>query len=732
MVNPAIYNDPALLQFYFANLLQGNQTCIPTVYPLNCGFNPYLGGVGLSAPGIQNCASVTEQTPAQLIPKDGPEIIVPSTILESNSNSTKVTKHVETSGQIIISTPERVKQEEDTSACLDKSDLDGGLETGHTEDPSLKKRRKECSIDSVNSVVETVATETNSNLDECSSGKKSRDETENRTFEIGQEDYAENEDASINVDLVNEGHQENILNSHYPPLKNEQTKWVSSDSRGQNRNSPPTVSGHEEDIFLSNDRKTSFDKILRIHSSLVGSLSWTAPVDKDGIVLKSTRESGSSKLDEPGKAIGQSCQDDYNPFIQREYNSSNVTCFSPRMLPDWQLNWLRDVTRSLSTVPKSPMTGIHFDRTKPAWAVSYYECETRKYYFFFIPDLSEYTVEITLAAAIGCRQNVVARGAHKRKKPGVLTFNLYSGQFEKSATETPVENEAGDNFGRCDQVFRKQVFMGGGGGNNSTGNKMKNANANCTNTSGNTNNGNLNFNSPHYSGFHLPFHLPFGNYGYNYSIPASNTPSSSSEKDLNKSSLENQQAQFPNFSHPFASIANQSHTHAQPAQMLYPQISLGQNSVQHAGVVPVVQGHTVLIDGFQQNALRNASLLYAATVSSGSPHFTLQNQIPLPVSGSTGGGGPAVGSGGYSSFIVSPASGSAPIVSTQAQPHSTIGIGNSIGNVSITPVSTAPSTPTSSTSENPVSKLACSIPGENAEKDSPQGGGGTHKETKEN
>ncbi|KAL7066140.1 hypothetical protein ACR3K2_34240 [Cryptosporidium serpentis] len=182
----------------------------------------------------------------------------------------------------------------------------------------------------------------------------------------------------------------------------------------------------DDEIQIIDDRQTPFEKILRIHSSLVGSLSWLPPKDINHTILKS------SEYDNRNDQDKENINEDYDPFKQRKYDDSYVTCFSPRMLPDWQLNWLRDVTRSLPSVPKSPMTGIHFDRTKPAWAVSYYECETRKYYFFFIPDLSQNTVEITLAAAIGCRQNVVARGAHKRKKPGVLTFNLYSGQFEKS------------------------------------------------------------------------------------------------------------------------------------------------------------------------------------------------------------------------------------------------------------------------------------------------------------
>lgn len=600
MMNTALYNDPALLQLYFANLFQGNHGLMSSMYPYGCGYAPYVPGAPTAVTGVSNGVPVLEGASApQLLFKDSLEAIKTlesSTTISPKSNDSS--KSVKTNGSdnlgsTTLSTPERTKQE------VGASTYKMTITTEGIEDAFLKKRRKECSIDSVNSIVETVATETNSNVDECSAGKKSRDEVETRSFEISQE----------GTEAVNTGEGDDIPEN--------QTEGVYNSSMG---GAPVSATPQEDEIFLSNDRKTSLEKIMRIHSSLIGSLSWTAPINKDDVILKSLKENSETsngdappanrtrtadKGDEAIKPLQQCGQDEYNPFVQREYNSSNVTCFSPRMLPDWQLNWLRDVTRSLSSVPKSPMTGIHFDRTKPAWAVSYYECETRKYYFFFIPDLSEYTIEITLAAAIGCRQNVVARGAHKRKKPGVLTFNLYSGQFEKSTPETPTASESGaDNTGICNQRFKKPTIPGTNNGANNGGNPQLNGPANLASAGTHPTLANNSV------GSEFPRNVL-------QTLPGNHTsamlpPNKNHLNLLDPSSMPT----LNNFHIPGQVHA---HPHMGPAQMLFPHMTIsGQNSV-HAGLMAsLMHGapHMLMMDALQQNALRNASLLYAAALSS--------------------------------------------------------------------------------------------------------------------
>ncbi|KAJ1610027.1 hypothetical protein OIY81_1785 [Cryptosporidium canis] len=604
MLNTALFNDPALLQLYFTNFLQGNHALMNPMYPYGCGYAPFAPGAPAVMAGSRGGVPTLEgSTAPPLIFKDNPEPVKTQDANSVVSPSSANAIACEGLGQAILSTPERTKQE--ITALTDKT---GIIES--VDDSSLKKRRKECSIDSVSSVVETVATETNSNVDECSAGKKSRNAMETRSFEHSQE--ADVDAENVGEDEISDNQMGSIQGpSQYTQMRTGETRQVSSDFSSSGGSVVVPGASHEDDVFLSNDRKTSFEKIMRIHSSLIGSLSWTVPANKDDVVLKSLKDGGASgcgetpsnssssanKGDDAGKPAGQGANDDYNPFIQRDYSSSNVTCFSPRMLPDWQLNWLRDVTRSLSNVPKSPMTGIHFDRTKPAWAVSYYECETRKYYFFFIPDLSEYTIEITLAAAIGCRQNVVARGAHKRKKPGVLTFNLYSGQFEKSSSETPTANEGNtDHSGACGQRSKKSTVAGAGHVCSASGKPQFGASA-----------------------------------GY---------PASGASSNINASMA----AEFPR-------NASQAHTNggipavfAQnrgPVNLFDP--AIGQNSVHPGIMASLMHGspHALMMDAFQQNALRNASLLYATALSStgalgacgagSSPQLPIHNPPPHPI-----------------------------------------------------------------------------------------------------
>ncbi|EAK87572.1 hypothetical protein [Cryptosporidium parvum Iowa II] len=656
MMNTALYNDPALLQLYFTNLFQGNHGFMPPMYPYGSSYAPYI-------PGAKNGIPVTENTSTpQIVFKDNLENmknLATNSIVSPKSNDLE--KLVKNNGndnlvQVILSTPERTKQENIIST--DKIEIAVSTENGNVYDTSMKKRRKECSIDSVNSAVETVATETNSNMDECSAKKKSINEVvETRSFENSPEDEADNageeDDNSENVETLGENRIESLQSSpQYLNLKSEENKSSSNNFNSSigGGNSISTNS-HEDELFLSNDRKTSFDKIMRIHSSLIGSLSWTVPTDKDDIILKSAKEnngnstsetsnnnnatsinnnssSSTNKHDESNKSINQNGQDEYNPFIQRDYNSANVTCFSPRMLPDWQLNWLRDVTRSLSSVPKSPMTGIHFDRTKPAWAVSYYECETRKYYFFFIPDLSEYTIEITLAAAIGCRQNVVARGAHKRKKPGVLTFNLYSGQFEKSNPEAPTVIEGGsEHAGMCNQRFRKSAVLGNSNGCNNLKNQCSNFPISHTNT-GAVSSVINNPIAPDFSSNNIQVH-PNNHHFLNIFAPNRNHINLI---DPSMSALNNFQVTSQMHAHP----------HAGPAQILFPHMAInGQHSAHPATMASLMHGnpHAMMMDAFQQNALRNASLLYAAALSSstGSTHNPIPSvAIPSNVSSAIG------------------------------------------------------------------------------------------------
>ncbi|KAH8741326.1 hypothetical protein FG386_000233 [Cryptosporidium ryanae] len=455
MLNTAFYGDPNLMQL-LSNIIQNNQNGYLTgMYPVNYGYGgstlqlgtgvgtPYFGNYciqsGIGVP-FGSHFSMNHST-FGFTGEDFSEQLVSNRNIQGEAGSVSTLD----SKKNQLTTPERTKGDINVVNLNDKkTELPAILENS-IDEALNKKRRKETSIDSVNSLVETVATETNSTVDDV----------------VGKQTKSENDEPA------NSTVEDNLLIQNFSRIKHEninKNKGITeiNDSPTSNSVIGSCISSsllsaiHEEELFMSSDRRTPFDKILRIHTSLVGSLSWTPPIDRDDVVLKPASSSSvavetlnnsstsvtkdnvdDSNAESNSKAVIQvRSSEDYNPFKQREYNSANVTCFSPRMLPDWQLNWLRDVTRSLSNVPKSPMTGIHFDRTKPAWAVSYYECETRKYYFFFIPDLSEYTIEITLAAAIGCRQNVVARGAHKRKKPGVLTFNLYSGQFEKSATDS--------------------------------------------------------------------------------------------------------------------------------------------------------------------------------------------------------------------------------------------------------------------------------------------------------
>ncbi|OII75495.1 uncharacterized protein cubi_02016 [Cryptosporidium ubiquitum] len=631
MLNTALYNDPTLLQLFFTNLFQGNNGFMPSIYPYGCGYAPYIpGGTAGGAAGATVITGTKNGIP-------GVDNISISQTLKDNVESAKnlETKLVKTNasdnlGQVILSTPERAKQE--NILPTDKIEITGGLENGNIDDTSLKKRRKECSIDSVNSIVETVATETNSNMDESSTEKKSIIEVETRSFEISQEDDTENtgeEDDSEHTTVLEENLMENVRSSsQYLHLKSEEAKSNTNNLNSSiGGGSNISATSHEDELFLSNDRKTSFDKIMRIHSSLIGSLSWTVPTDKDDTILKSVKEnngngdsdapnnkfstgisnssSSTNKHGESSKSLNQNGQDEYNPFIQRDYNPANVACFSPRMLPDWQLNWLRDVTRSLSNVPKSPMTGIHFDRTKPAWAVSYYECETRKYYFFFIPDLSEYTIEITLAAAIGCRQNVVARGAHKRKKPGVLTFNLYSGQFEKSTSEAHTINEiAPEHSGICRQGFRKNAILGA----NNACNNMK---IQCAGPINHQNSGASsilnNTITPEFS-------------GNNQTQPNSHHLSTLFVPNRNHINLlDPSMSTLSNF---HVTSQMHAHPHAGAAQFLFPHMAInGQHSSQPAAMASLMQGasQNMMLETFQQNALRNASLLYAAALSSSGP-----------------------------------------------------------------------------------------------------------------
>ncbi|KAH7648098.1 hypothetical protein FG379_000022 [Cryptosporidium bovis] len=467
MLNTAFYSDPNVMQLLLSNLIQSNQSGYMTgMYPINHGYGgsavhfgsgigtPYFGNYciqngipipfGSYVPMNQSAFGLiggdfSEQLVANKNIQD--KVVSASTIIDSKQNQL---------------TPERSTNEYNIFNLYDKKTELPAILEDNTDDVFSKKRRKETSVDSVNSLVETVATETNSTADDTvvKQTKTENDELENSKINLNDENNNSTVVDGLLIQNCSKVKQQECTN-------NNQVIGESSDSPNTHINNGNGVSSsllsaiHEEELYMSSDRKTSFDKILRIHASLVGSLSWTPPIDRDDVVLKpalstsvpveslnnnsssASKDNGdNSNTENNNKNIQTGFNEEYNPFKRREYNSANVTCFSPRMLPDWQLNWLRDVTRSLSNVPKSPMTGIHFDRTKPAWAVSYYECETRKYYFFFIPDLSEYTIEITLAAAIGCRQNVVARGAHKRKKPGVLTFNLYSGQFEKSVPES--------------------------------------------------------------------------------------------------------------------------------------------------------------------------------------------------------------------------------------------------------------------------------------------------------
>ncbi|KAH8582971.1 uncharacterized protein ELE39_002316 [Cryptosporidium sp. chipmunk genotype I] len=662
MMNTALYNDPALLQLYFANLFQGSQGFVPSMYPYGCGYTPYISGAKNGIPATENTSV------SQIVFKENLEAIknlATNSIISPKSNDS--TKTVKTNAcdnlvQVILSTPERTKQENTVST--DKIEIVGCVENGIADDASIKKRRKECSIDSVNSVVETVATETNSNMDECSAKKKSISEVvETRSFEITQEDETDNtgeeEESSENIEALGENHIESLQSSpQYLHLKSEESKPSSNTFNSTIGGNIISTNSHEDELFLSNDRKTSFDKIMRIHSSLIGSLSWTVPTEKDDTILKSTKGNGencnneisnnsnvtgisnnsssTNKNDESNKSLNQNGQDEYNPFLQRDYNSANVTCFSPRMLPDWQLNWLRDVTRSLSSVPKSPMTGIHFDRTKPAWAVSYYECETRKYYFFFIPDLSEYTIEITLAAAIGCRQNVVARGAHKRKKPGVLTFNLYSGQFEKSTPETPTAIEGGpEHAGICNQRFRKSAALGASNGCNNLKNQCGNITVPHANP-GTVSSALSNPIATEFSRNNIQTH-PNNHHFPNIFAPSRN--------HINL--LDTSTSAVSNF---HVTGQMHAHPHAGPAQILFPHIAIGaQHSAYPAAVASLMQGtpHTMMMDAFQQNALRNASLLYAAALSSsaGSIHNPVSSAtIPANVSSAIGIGAQLAGS----------------------------------------------------------------------------------------
>lgn len=639
MMNTALYNDPALLQLYFANLFQGNHGFIPSIYPYG-GYTPYVSVGGTTG----NTTGKTVITGA----KSGIPVIDNASISQMLKDNMELTKNLaikslktnayDNLGQVILSTPERAKQEDVTTT--EKTEITVSFENGN-DDTSLKKRRKECSIDSVNSIVETVATETNSNMDECSAEKKSINEVETRAFEISQDDEAEN---------IEEDNSENIQgSSQYLHLKSEEGKSNSNNFNSSTGEVNISTTSHDDELFLSNDRKTSFDKIMRIHSSLIGSLSWTVPTDKDDTILKSVKEnsgngnsdtsnnncaisnnnssSTTNKHEESNKSLNQNGQDEYNPFIQREYNSANVTCFSPRMLPDWQLNWLRDVTRSLSNVPKSPMTGIHFDRTKPAWAVSYYECETRKYYFFFIPDLSEYTIEITLAAAIGCRQNVVARGAHKRKKPGVLTFNLYSGQFEKSTAETTTISESGpEHSGICRQGFRKNAILGTNNG--------------CSNIKTQCNSSNNHPNSVASSTINNTITTELSN----NTISHPNNHNFSTIFAPNRNHINLLDPSASTFNHFHATGQMHANPHAGPAQLLFPHMAIGGQHPSHpAAIVSLMQGasQNMMMDAFQQNALRNASLLYAAALSTpgstGLSNATAPSHLPIhnPVSSIT-------------------------------------------------------------------------------------------------
>ncbi|KAJ1608692.1 hypothetical protein OJ253_1824 [Cryptosporidium canis] len=634
MLNTALFNDPTLLQLYFTNFLQGNHTLMNSMYPYGCGYAPFAPGAPAVMAGSRGGVPTLEgSTAPPLIFKDNPEPVKTqdaSSVVSPNSANAIACEGL---GQTILSTPERTKQE--ITALTDKTGI-----TESIDDSSLKKRRKECSIDSVSSVVETVATETNSNVDECSAGKKSRNAMETRSFEHSHEADVDTE--HVGEDEISDNQMGSIQGpSQYTQMRTGETRQVSSDFNSSGGSVVVPGASHEDDVFLSNDRKTSFEKIMRIHSSLIGSLSWTVPTNKDDVVLKSLKDgaasgcgetpsnssSSASKGDDADKPAGHGANDDYNPFIQRDYSSSNVTCFSPRMLPDWQLNWLRDVTRSLSNVPKSPMTGIHFDRTKPAWAVSYYECETRKYYFFFIPDLSEYTIEITLAAAIGCRQNVVARGAHKRKKPGVLTFNLYSGQFEKSALETPTANEGNtDHSGACSQRSKKSTVAGAGHVCSTSGKPQFGASVGYPGSGASSN---------IHTSMAAEFPRNASQAHTNGGVPAV-FAQNRGPVNLFDPAMSAQNNFIPSQMH--------AHPHLGPAQMLFPHMAVsGQNSVHPGIMASLMHGapHALMMDAFQQNALRNASLLYATALSStgalgacgtgSSPQLPIHNPPPHPI-----------------------------------------------------------------------------------------------------
>eukprot|EP00920_Eleutheroschizon_duboscqi_P004491 GHVT01010281.1.p1 GENE.GHVT01010281.1~~GHVT01010281.1.p1 ORF type:complete len:1069 (-),score=157.71 GHVT01010281.1:1103-4309(-) len=84
------------------------------------------------------------------------------------------------------------------------------------------------------------------------------------------------------------------------------------------------------------------------------------------------------------------------------------------MLSSTALKRLKEFTRSLTRLPRTSETGIHFNRNRPSWAVTFWHHGVRKYRHMFVPDLSSTTVHLVLQEAIRVRRHLLLLEGNKK------------------------------------------------------------------------------------------------------------------------------------------------------------------------------------------------------------------------------------------------------------------------------------------------------------------------------